>query len=223
MRWKMQLKGLAAALMLFIAVERAPAAIVGADLGTVAPPVTLGGFTMTPFPLDPRPIFGIVADVPSPLGGVVGFTPALDHRRIGAGWATWSHGYTGDVYFNTGTTTVLTMPANTGAFYVYAEPNNFGLFSIMATANDGTLVGPFMVDGASGARGFGFSTTAGTLITSVTVTAAAGAAGFAVGEFGIAPGGTPVGGVPEPSSMVLFALGGTGAAILVRRRLRARA
>ena len=26
----------------------------------------------------------------------IGFTPALHHDRIGDGWATWSHGYTGD-------------------------------------------------------------------------------------------------------------------------------
>lgn len=224
MRWKMQLQALAAALTLFIATERASAVIIVSNLGTAAPPVTLGSYTMTPFPLDPRSLVGfpIVADVPSPLGGVVGFAPGLSHRRIGMGWATWSHGYTGDVYFNTGTTTVLTLPANTGAFYFYAEPNNFGIFTITATAQDGTSLTQ-MVNGMAGAAGWGFRHEGGVAgsLTSITIVSAAGAAGSAVGEFGIA--NVAGVGVPEPSSLVLFGLGGVGAAVLVRRRLRAKA
>src|SRR5262245_24747122 len=59
--------------------------------GTAAPPATLGPYTMTAFPADGRPIGAAVTTVPSPLGGDVGLSPAASHRRIGAGWASWSH------------------------------------------------------------------------------------------------------------------------------------
>jgi hypothetical protein len=53
---------------------------------------------MTPFPVDVRPTFTDVIDVTSPLGNV-NFSTPLSLRRIGDGWATWSHGYAGDVHF----------------------------------------------------------------------------------------------------------------------------
>ena len=81
----------------------------------------------------------------------------MNHREIGNGWATWSHGYTGDVYYNNGDNNItMTMPAGTGAFYFYAEPDPFETFSITATADDGTITIP--VTGSAGANGFGFWT-----------------------------------------------------------------
>jgi Ca2+-binding RTX toxin-like protein len=151
--------------------------------GTGPPPPTLGGYPMTPFPPDARPLFQNVSGVPSPLGGTVGFSPVLNHRRIGNGWATWSHGYTGDVYYTNGAlSATLTMPANTLAFYLYAEPNPFAVINITATANDGTTSGPVPVNGAAGAQYFGFYATNGQTLASITVTSTTD---FAVGEFGI--------------------------------------
>jgi hypothetical protein len=170
-----------------VLVSAASAGVV-ADLsvGTAAPPAIFGGYTMTPFPLDPRPLMQDVADVPAPGGGVVGFSPSLNHRRIGDGWATWSHGYTGDVYYtNGGSSATLTLPANTYAFYFYAEPNNFGLFTITATSNSGASLTQ-QVEGSAGARFYGFYGTDGDTIASITVVADSAAGGFAVGEFGIA-------------------------------------
>jgi hypothetical protein len=168
--------------------------------GTNAPPATLGGYTMTPFGLDPQPVCPvggfIVTGVTDP-AGTIGFSQPLSHDRIGGCWATWSHGYTGDVYDNASsadpTSTTMTLPAGTKAFYFYAEPNAFDLFNVTATAQDGTSSGPIPVQGNSGAQYFGFYGTGDATIASVTVTAPADAGGFAVGEFGIFPAGPPIG------------------------------
>jgi hypothetical protein len=174
--------------------------------GTGPPPALLGGYFMTPFPLDPQG--SPVTSVASPLGGLLQFgTPtapqSLGHTTIGQGWATWSHGYTGDVYTNfTGggpmaendvdTTTVMTMPAFTKAFYFYAEPNFFAVYGIRAigVGTDGSVVnsGFLPVNGASGARFYGFYSTTSADIARIVVTAKAAAGGFAVGEFGICCG-----------------------------------
>ncbi|MBK8406064.1 MAG: hypothetical protein IPL25_18940 [Saprospiraceae bacterium] len=129
--------------------------------GTAAPPNTLGGLQVFPFPLDPRTL-GVdetfvnpAFDCPSSLL----FSGPLNHRRIGAGWATWSHGYNGDVYVSNGTTITLTLPANTRAFYLYVEGNNFAPANITATANDGSSSGPVPVVGNAGARYYGFTPT----------------------------------------------------------------
>jgi hypothetical protein len=157
--------------------------------GTAAPPTTLGPYTMTPFGLDSQ---GIGANVPGVSGptGTIGFSPVLNHDRIGQGWNTWSHGYTGDVYdtFDSGapdpTQATITLPPGTKAFYFYAEPQNFGLFSVEATAQDGTTSGPIDVEGNSGAQYFGFYGTGTATLSSITVTTA-DPTGFAVGQFGI--------------------------------------
>lgn len=150
--------------------------------GTGAPPPDLGPYLMTPFPADGRPMVNVTT-VPGPTGDLT-FDRAMGHRRIGVGWSTWSHGYTGDVYYSLGATSVvMTLPANTGAFYFYVEPNPFAWVTIQAMAQDGTTSGPVSVNGSSGARYFGFYSLGGAPLTTITVT---GASDFAVGEFGIA-------------------------------------
>ena len=147
-----------------------------------APPGTLGPFTMTPFGPDDRPAFGVVSNVPDP-AGTIGFSPSLEHRRIGTGWGTWSHGYGGDVYWTqTGQSVTLTMPPDTEAFYFYAEPEHFALFNVTASAEDGTSSGPVSVNGDGGAKYFGFYGTNGALVSSIVVSSNDT---FAVGEFGI--------------------------------------
>jgi len=125
--------------------------------------------------------------------GTIGFTPALrhDHQTTAPGggcWATWSHGYTGDVYDTVSaadpTTATITLPSGTNAFYFYAEPNQFSVLTIQATAQNGTTSGPISVDGNGGAQYFGFYGTGGVTVASITVTTS-DPQGFAVGEFGI--------------------------------------
>ena len=155
--------------------------------GTAAPPATLGPYTMAPFGLDSQAIGTAVSTVTDP-AGTIGLSPALQHDRIGQGWATWSHGYTGDVYdtFAVGglQTATITLPPGTKAFYLYAEPQQFAVFSVEATAQDGTTSGPIAVQGQAGAQYFGFYGTGDATLSTITVTTA-DPSGFAVGEFGI--------------------------------------
>jgi hypothetical protein len=155
--------------------------------GTGPPPVTLGPYTMIPVQPDERPLGDLVTGVPSP-SGPIGFSPALEHLRVAQGWATWSHGYAGDVYMTDPALSVtVTLPPQTAAFYLYAEPNPFAIFTIQATADDGTSSGPIAVDGFAGAQYYGFYGTGGATIETITVSSDID---FAIGEFGI--NGVPV-------------------------------
>jgi hypothetical protein len=149
--------GITLVVLAAFAAPAAAATITFQDLGTAAPPATLGGFAMTPFPDDGFAPFDPVTSLPSPLGGTVDFSPTMMNLEVPSSWATWSHGYTGDVYWTQGATSVLmTLPAGTNAFYFYAEPNPQTLFNFMATAADGTSSPILPIDGNAGARGFGF-------------------------------------------------------------------
>jgi len=187
----------------------AQADIFSVDLGTIAPPATVGGYAMTAFPDDTRSNYSSVTSVDSPLGGSVDFDITMSLREIGSGWATWSHGYTGDVYFTAGATSVtMTLPAATGAFYFYAEPNPYSVHSITATADDGTILA-LDVDGSYGARGYGFYTTGASVLSSISVSTDVD---FAVGEFGIAA-------VPVPGAVLLGLLGMSVAGCRLRKKL----
>jgi len=156
------------------------------DVGVSAPPATCGPYEMTKFPLDPRPLYEDVFDVPSPLGGELLFDIPMSHRRIGAGWATWSHGYTGDIYFTNYLSEVtLAMPPNTVAFYFYVEPNS-GYRTFEATAQDGTSSGEVDIYWSYDAHYFGFYATEGDRIETIHVEDLVASGGFCVGEFGIA-------------------------------------
>eukprot|EP00824_Muranothrix_gubernata_P023898 TRINITY_DN66_c0_g1_i2.p1 TRINITY_DN66_c0_g1~~TRINITY_DN66_c0_g1_i2.p1 ORF type:complete len:436 (+),score=92.62 TRINITY_DN66_c0_g1_i2:57-1364(+) len=117
------------------------------------------------------------------LGFTISFSVSMGHRTIGSGWATWSHGYTGDVYFsNSASTVTATLPPNVKAFGLYVESNVFDTFSITATANDGASVTED-VNGSGGAALFMFYGEGSARIESVEVEVPSAADGFAWGEF----------------------------------------
>lgn len=167
--------------------------------GTSAPPATLGPYSMTPFAPDTRPYGNTVMTVPSPLFFPIGFYPSQIHSQVGNfttvpladWWATWSNGYTGDVYWNNDQKLTIFLPPDTGAFYFYAEPYlPFGsTFTISATSQDAQS-GPVSVATSAGAEYYGFYATGLDWVTSVTITSNCCSDGeenaFGVGEFGIA-------------------------------------
>lgn len=167
----------------------APASIVF-DLspGTGAPPATLGGFTMTPVPFPGAPACtGIDPPLPTPGGGGIGVSPvdSSGHRCIGSGWASWSHGYSGDVYYTGGATSQsVTPPAGTTAVYFYVEPNPFEVHNFEVVA-DGVSSGIFSADGSGGATYVGVYNTSGT-VNNITINCDVD---FASGEYGWSGGG----------------------------------
>lgn len=203
----------ACALALTAAMGHATAAIVISDLGTGAPGATLGGYSMTSFGDDGIGSITDISTLASPLGGNLSFGNVVSARAIGNGWGTWSHGYTGDVYFNLSQSLTITLPNDVSAFYFYVEPNNFGLFDITLTAQDGST-STESVQGNAGAFGFGLYGTDGTELTSLTITAAGNSGGFAVGEFGIAQAAE----VPEPASLALVGLALAALGVSRRRK-----
>jgi hypothetical protein len=186
------LAGTLVALALSAATAQAAITFSGSP-GTGAPPSTLGPYTMTAFGPDSQATGVNVTGVTSPLGGTLAFSPALYHvLATSAGWATWSNGYTGDVYTPgpySGTSATLTLPSGTAAFYFYAEPNPFLTYTITATEGSGTTSGPVSVYGEAGAKYYGFYATGGSTIATISITTSIG---FAIGEFGIERGAPTV-------------------------------
>ena len=160
--------------------------------GTNSPPATLGSYPMQAFGADPSEAYSSVDRVDGPTGTIF-FDAWLTHYLVADGWATWSHGYTGDVYANESIQedgsiqTTITLPPGTGAFYLYAEPDIFEDFAMSATAQDGTTSGSLTVQGNSGAQYFGFYSNAGVPLTTIRVTDSGDDSAMAIGEFGIAP------------------------------------
>ena len=189
------------------------AAIHFVDLGTGAPPASLGGLPVTPYDLAAQaaiPEFTQVTSIPgdpNPPATLTTVSPSVNKRNIGSGWATWSNGYTGAVYFRTGDSVTVSFQIPALAFYLYVEPNNFSPpFNITVTASDGTIAGPVLVSGTGGARGFGFySDVVNAGIANVRVDADPAANGFAVGELGIGRS-VPIPTLSEWAMILLVAL-----------------
>ncbi len=189
----------------FFTCELASAAILGMSLGSAAPPRQVGDYDLEAFSLDPNPTIRDVFWAPGPTGNLL-FDQSMSHRRIGAGWSTWSHGYSGDVYYTNGRVSItLILPPDTGAFVFYAEPNTSYLqFEAMVDTGERFLSG--LAAWRQGATGLAIYSTEGETISSIRVTTYTD---FAIGEFLIAR-------VPEPGAG-LFVL---AAAFLLRMRRR---
>lgn len=195
----------------------ARASVILETFGTATPPTTAGGFTLTSVADAAVDDFTPVTSLASPTGGLITFDPATNKRTVPGSWNTWSHGYTGPVYFLDGTSLTIGLPVSTAAFRFDAEPNFSGSFTFTATANDGSSISQ-LISGDSGASGFSLYTTAGSILTSVTLTSAS-AGGFAVGELAIAAAVVPT---PEPTTLAMAASAlPVGLGLWLRRRRKA--
>jgi hypothetical protein len=170
---------------------------VKADTSTTPPPATLGGYSMTPFAPDSRPLFEDVSTVPASEGGTLQFDLPMLHLMVDEnGWASnWGHSYKGDVYFSNGRhQLVMTLPTNTHAFYLHAQPNAYDTYTVTATADDGTTSGPVPVrvgppdDQMSSAGYVGFYSKDGSALNTIKVEVPSDLFGVGIGEFGIAYG-----------------------------------
>ena len=195
---------LVVAVAVLVAAETTFAGIGMLGGATAAPEATLGGYPMTPFGPDGRPEGALVTSVPSPLGGNVTFDVELEHFIAGSVWDTWSHGYTGDVYYAAGSQVVLGLPPETVAFYLYAQPNLKAPF-LMRVTDQGGNWSEIQVNGDGGAAFFGVYAFGGDLLTGLTMSSGPASDGFAIGEFGIAASPSPA--VPAPGAIVLSTLG----------------
>jgi hypothetical protein len=211
--------GLAALGMFLCAEVRAD--IIGVAGGSGDPGPTLGGYTMTPFGADPQALFIQETSLPSPLGGVVGFSPSVEHLNVADWGDPWKNSYTGDVYFNNNFPPVtLTLPSGTGAFYLFAQPNAYAFpIAISMTAQNGTTVTQVVQTNLDGSEYFGFYATNGDQITSLTISAPVDNNEVAFGEFAIAESQPSA--VPEPATISLLLTGGLFVALgRCRRRGR---
>lgn len=202
-------RGLLASALLISASSAHATAVVFSALGTLAPPATIGGHVMTPFGPTGIPDGTGITSWDSPLGGSLVFDQIVDKVSIGNGWATWSHGYTGEVARTNSTESLfITLPPKTKAFYLYVEPNQFATYDITVTAEDGSFI-QTQVAGEGGAYGFGAFDLEGGLITSLAISGP-GTGGLGVGEFGIAS-------IPLPTTLLLLSL---GLGVMAGRRVR---
>ncbi len=173
----------------------ASAAILFQNIGNVAPPTQLGSHSMVPFDQATQaaiPDNTMLTSIPGGPGGTtVGVSPASRKLTDGIGWlasTSWPGG--ASVFFFSQidvSSQTLTLPANTKAFYFYVESNYYGAsFDYTVTTDSGVTSGPVVVAGGGGGHGFGFYSTAGEDITTITVSGnGLGGGGFIIGQFGI--------------------------------------
>ena len=189
-------------LALAVASFTANADILFQNLGTSAPPATVGTHAMTPFAIEPQAAIAESSSVTilpgNPFGGNLTIDPSTMKYTLGYSWGTdaWPGNYFGPTFF-TGwsvSTRTLTLPPNTKAFYFYLQNNYDGnpADTITVTSNSGVTSGPILVQTGFfqpnvGANGFAFHSTADENITSITIQTD-NPTGFTIANFGISTG-----------------------------------
>ena len=207
-------------LLLVLAAALSPngagASVVFVNLGTAAPPSTVGTFAVAPFDLTPQaaiPDMTNTSVIPgSPIAPDTVTSFPVQKRTVGDGWTSWSHGYTGPVFYTVPIVPPLVLSvAPAKAFYVYVEPAALGQpFAVTVVTNAGGSSGPVLVDASGGATGFAFYTTAGESITAVTIDADPNAEGFAFAELGLGNSGVST---PSPTPTPRPTFGSSGCSL----------
>lgn len=201
------LKSFLIAASIALTTQAAEASVTYTDLGTGSPPTSVQGIQMQSFSSTAQAAvadFSNVTTIPgSPISGSLTTSGNVNKRTVPTNWSTWSHSYTGPIFYVTGSSITLTLPAGAKAFYLYVEPNS-GTVPITVTTNSTGNSGAVSVNSTSGARGFAF-TASGETISTVTI---AGAGGFGIGEFAIAADAAELATVPTLSEWALLLLGG---------------
>lgn len=193
-------------------------------LGTAAPPGSIGGYPVAPLTPDPTAVGAAVTSVGAG-AELVSFDNPLIHYRVGDGWSSWSHGFSGSVYWfdqlGLGVDTLtLLLPAETRAVQLYVQPNFLGTQSIgLSAANGGAAqyFGAYPLEGNGGAGGFGFYVAPGSPALSAITLHGLGTFpdGFAVGELGLKLHDPPY--VPD-NGVSSFVLGGILVLLVAARR-----
>lgn len=194
----------------------------GSTGGTSTPPAaTPNGLTFTAFASDSSAAGASVTSVTSPLSSdQLLFSSALTHSVVPSSWATWSNGYTGDVYYTGSSTLTLTLPSFTTAFYFYVESDSWDTYTFTATSSDVILSQSVL--GNAGAGLFTFYTDGSSFLNTISISMI-DSSGFAIGEFGISKDtlGTPIPtAVPEPSTYGLIGAASLLGIGFLRRRNR---
>lgn len=187
------------------------------DLGAVALPSSLGGYTLVAAPADARPLDDLVTAAPLAGGGELQFDVAVEHLRIDDGWYGSWPGYAGDVYFAYGMDVLsLSLPSDVPAFTFYVQPD-FRLTPLSFTLTVGLQSLDVDLDGAGGAYGFGLVAGPGESIPLITVVDNTGLEfGFAVGQFGQA--GTPAPTVADSGNLAPLGVVALAALLALGRR-----
>jgi len=174
------------------------------NLGTAAPPATVGGHAMTAFDLPPQAAiaeYASVSGIPgNPAGPAVMVASAMHKYTLGYSWGThaWPGSYLGPAFFSSweNNSVTLTLPPNTHAFYFYLQNNSDGnpADTVTVTANSEVTSGPVLLNTGFwepnvGANGFAFYSTNGEAITTITIQTT-NTSGFAIANFGINGEGT---------------------------------
>ena len=127
--------------------------------------------------------FASVTSIPMTYSSI-GVASSVSVRTIGSGWASWSHGFTGHVYYSEdgALTNTLTLPEHCLGAIVYVESDYYGLFDFTYTS-DGIATPLTLTDvnGSGGAAGVAFLSDTGYLNT-VVISTETSAGGFAFGE-----------------------------------------
>lgn len=183
--------------------------------GPAPRPGSVFGVPTEPAPFNPG-LFTETTSTPGAEDTLITFSPRVTVLQVGTGWATWSGGYTGNVFYPNGATSLtvgFTVPGGPDwiiAAQLYAEPNPFGVFEISASAVDSSGASSATVtqavEGNGGASGWGFYAP-DSFLRSITISSDVN---FAIGDLATKLF------IPAPSSLALLAAGGLAG--LHRRR-----